>query len=838
MFDTLTRMGSSGAVAYDIDRSLKFEGGSSSYLTRTPGSDGNLREWTFSCWVKRTNIGVLQTFFSAGSNNPDTIIKFDADDRFEISRFYNVTGGYTNQVTSKAQFRDPSTWYHVVGAVDTTQGTASNRVKMYVNGEQITVFENDDYPDQNFDYEINDASYAHYIGRHPGGQYTSGYIAEFNFIDGQQLTASDFGKTDAATGQWIPIEYTGSYGSQGFYLNFSDNSGATSSTMGDDDSGNGNDWTPNNLATYDSVPDSPTNNFATILPIDTKMINMTLTEGGLKFDSGSNSNTGRGHSTIRPTSGKWYAEVWVGQHNRFSIGIDNKYYNHASNTGGANNPNGILVGPDSEAYYNGNTGNNYLGADIGSNDIVMIAMDCDNKLVWVGLDGTWGQSVSNTDIANGTATDSLGDFMSVTASTLFQGDMGIFIEDNSQSNKLWCWVNFGQDQGFGPSLSDASVALGNESDSSGYGKFKYPVPAGFNALCTKNLAAPTIKKPTDHFNNILYTGNDGTDRVISGVGFSPDLVWLKNRDGNGRPCIFDTQRLDSGEATLVIRSDLTNGDDDKTDRFGGMESDGFTVTGSDNDTNEDGDAYVAWNWGGCGSASSDTNGTITSSVMVNATAGFSIVTYTGDGAAGNSTVGHGLGVAPEMVIIKRRDDNGDWIVGHDGLADNAFTNNKFLKLHTTDDTFDNSLVWGAQPTSTVVQITTGSTATNLNGSGATYVMYCFSSVAGFSKVGSYKGNGNSNGNFIHTGFKPAWIMIKSVEDGEAWEIFDNARNPYNVVTERLRANIQNAEVNSTFMDFVSNGVKLRNTSGGYNSSDDLFVYLCFAESPFQYTSGH
>ena len=292
MFDTLTRMGSSGAVAYDIDRSLKFELGSSSYLTRTPGSDGNLREWTFSCWVKRTNLGVLQTFFSAGDNNPDTIIKFNSSDQFEISRYLDTAGGYVNQVTSKAQFRDPSIWYHVVGAIDTTEATASNRVKMYVNGEQITVFENDDYPALNFDYEMNDASYAHYIGRHPGGQYTSGYIAEFHFIDGQRLTASDFGKTDAATGQWIPIEYTGSYGSQGFYLNFSDNSGATSSTMGDDDSGNGNDWTPNNLATYDSVPDSPTNNFATILPIDTKMSSMVLTEGGLKFDSDSNGNTG------------------------------------------------------------------------------------------------------------------------------------------------------------------------------------------------------------------------------------------------------------------------------------------------------------------------------------------------------------------------------------------------------------------------------------------------------------------------------------------------------------------------------------------------------------------
>ncbi len=804
-----TRLGASAAgEAYEISRSLKFDSGDSSYLTRTPGSDGNRKTWTFSCWMKRTTVGVLQTFFGAGSNNPDTIIKFNSSDQFEISRYYNIEGGYVNQVTSKAQYRDPSAWYHVVGAIDTTEATASNRVKMYINGEQITVFENDDWPALNFEYEINDASYAQYIGRHPGGQYTSGYIAEFHFIDGQRLTASDFGKTNAATGQWIPIEYTGSYGSQGFYLNFSDNSGATSSTMGDDDSGNGNDWTPNNLATYDSVPDSPTNNFATINPIDTQMLDIFLTQGALKFDSGSNSNTGRGYATIRPSSGKWYAEVWVGQHHRFSIGIQNKYYNSASNTGGANNPNGILVGWDSEAYYNGNTGNNYLGADITSDDIVMIAMDCDNKLVWVGLDGTWGQSVSNTDIANGTSAGSLGTFMSATAATLFQGDMGIFIEDNSGSQKTWNWVNFGQDQGFGPSLSDASVALGNQSDASGYGKFKYPVPAGFNALCTKNLADPTVTDGTKYFNTVTYTGDGQMGRTVGGMAFQPNLVWIKDRDATESHVAFDSIR----GGTKRLRVNTSDAEDTMTNTLTAFNSDGFTTNTHDN-TNKSGDKYVSWSW------------------KESATAGFDMVSYSGDGQATHN-ISHNLGVKPDLFIVKSRTNAQDWYVMHPDSGAN-----KYLTLSGNGAQGTSTVLWGnTLPTSSVFTVgETSGWATNEDGED--YIAYLFSSVDGYSKIGTLAGNGNASGPFVYTGFKPAFILYKSYATGESWRVIDNKRLGYNTTAYALFPNVTNVEYTSEPIDLLSNGFKWRNNNGGSNDTNEALIYAAFGERAFKYNNG-
>jgi len=270
-------MGAAGAgEAYEIERSLRFSSEDSTYLTRTPGGDGNLRVWTFSCWMKRSTVDTLQTFFSAGSNNPDTIIKINSSDQFEISNWSG--SGYVNQVTSTQRLRDVGSWYHLVGAVDTTQGTASNRVKLYVNGTQVTDFANSSYPAEDFDYLINDASYAHYIGRHPGGQYSDGYITEFHFVDGTQLTPSSFGETNADTGQWIPKKYAGSHGTNGFYLNFSDNSGTTSSTLGDDDSANSNDWTPNNLSVAagtgcDSFIDTPTNNYSTLNPLQWNTLN-------------------------------------------------------------------------------------------------------------------------------------------------------------------------------------------------------------------------------------------------------------------------------------------------------------------------------------------------------------------------------------------------------------------------------------------------------------------------------------------------------------------------------------------------------------------------------------
>jgi hypothetical protein len=231
--------------------------------------------------------------------------------------------------------------------------------------------------------------------------------------------------------------------------------------------------------------------------------------------------------------------------------------------------------------------------------------------------------------------------------------------------------------------------------------------------------------------------------------------------------------------------------------------------------------------------SSNFDGSIQTTVKVNASAGFSITTYTGDNASGNSTLGHGLGVAPEVVLIKRRDSSSPWIIGHDGITANAFANSKYLYLNTAEAVRTTSIVWGAQPTSTVVQVTTGSSATNLNASGGTYVMYNFSSVAGYSKFGSYTGNGVANGTFVFTGFRVAWLMTKRSNSARNWIIYDNKRGPFNEVDNFLEADTSNAEDPKDMIDFTANGFKLRDSDTDVNSSGDTYIYLAFAESPFK-----
>jgi len=828
MFDTI-RMGAAGAgEAYEIERSLRFNSVDSAYLTRTPGSDGNLRVWTFSCWVKRANVTLdtIQTFFSAGSNNPDTIIKINVAGQFEISTWSG--SGYVNQVTSTQSLRDPASWYHLVGAVDTTQGTASNRVKMYVNGTQITDFANSSYPSQNYDYLINDASYAHYIGRHPGGQYFDGYITEFHFVDGTQLTPSSFGKTNAATGQWIPKEYEGSHGTNGFYLNFSDNSNTTSSTLGDDDSANSNDWTPNNLSVAagegcDSMVDTPTNNYPTLNPLHWNTLNDAggldngpqYSEGNLKMVANSSATspyTRSSGSTMVVNSGAWYFEVYIEtQNNGWSFGAahsDEYLDNGGWDSHHTWNP------YDQYRYYPG--GGTTYGDQAGVGNTVACAVDIDNNTIeW------FKNNVSQGEITG----------------------IGISGKPVVLGLKLG-WKNI-----------EVHVNFGQRP-------FAYTPPTGFLPLCNENLPEPPIKLPTKHFGILPYSSgsSNGTFTFTdsSAVDFFPDLTWIRCRSDGEYHWVMDVVR---GNVDLASAADSKWLNPNFTiaegcgDIGGGCGIDGTTVSAIQNGIKiietsvsaaENGGEiyfenrdYVTWNWEGGGSTVTNDTGSIDSQVNANPTAGFSIATYSGDGAAGSSTVGHGLGVAPEMVIIKRRDTTGDWIIGHKGLASSAFANNKFLKF-TGDDIFDNSLVWGSEPTSTVTQITTGSTAGNLNVSGGTYVMYSFASVAGYSKLGSYTGNGLALGPFIYTGFRPAWLMLKRFDSDGEWNILDVTRNVgEQPLAREIRANLNNAESNyesTRYVDFLSNGFKLRTTDTDHNGDGATYVYMAFAETPFKYAN--
>jgi len=326
------------------------------------------------------------------------------------------------------------------------------------------------------------------------------------------------------------------------------------------------------------------------------------------------------------------------------------------------------------------------------------------------------------------------------------------------------------------------------------------------------MAYTTIKKPSDYFNTKLYTGN-GSTQSITGVGFQPDFTWIKNRSSGYSHCLYDVART----ATKRLKSNSSGAEDTDTNGLTAFDLDGFSV-GSSASQNASGENIVAWNWLGANGTASNTDGSITSTVSANTTSGFSIVTYSGDGTGG-ATVGHGLGVAPAFVIIKSLSAH-PWYVWPTGATR--------LVLDDTAADYGNAPVTKGTTTITLP----AGVDNGWNASGLNYVMYCFAEVKGFSKFGSYTGNGNADGPFIYTGFKPAMVILKNTSITGNWQIMDNRRNTYNAVDTLLKPNDTIADQTpSDAKDFLSNGFKLRNSAGEDNGSGNTFIYMAFAEEP-------
>ena len=340
------------------------------------------------------------------------------------------------------------------------------------------------------------------------------------------------------------------------------------------------------------------------------------------------------------------------------------------------------------------------------------------------------------------------------------------------------------------------------------------------------MAYTDIDKPSDYFNTKLYTGSDGTS-AISGVGFQPDWTWIKCRSHGGSASFEHvlTDAVRGVNKTLVSNDTDAETTNNATGYLSVFGSDGFTVTGGDA-VNGIGRTYASWNWlADNTSGSSNTSGSITSTVSTNTTSGFSIVSYTGNGSSG-STVGHGLGVAPAMIFVKNRSSANDWNGFHKSLTG---TNGIFLNL--TAATSPSSTFWNnTNPTSSVFTIGNHVTVnTNTNN----YIAYCFAEKKGFSKFGSYTGNGSADGTFVYTGFKPAFVIIKVSSTTNDWSMYDNQRDPINQVDNYLQPNTNGAEVSDTGKgtDFLSNGFKLRTTHGTHNTSGASYIYMAFAENP-------
>jgi hypothetical protein len=788
---------------YQIDNSLRFNEADQPRLSRTPGSTSGDQTFTLSFWVKRNAVDDsrdIVLFEARPAAGTYFILSFRRNNVGDKDRFY-VEANTTTNLIFAPRFRDDSAWYHMVVAIDTTQGTSTNRVKFYVNGSQITdLGGSTTYPALNESFQWNKNVIQSIASSFDPSNLGSDYqLAEVHNISGQQLEPTDFGEFDSDSGIWKPIKYTGSYGTNGFYLDF-ENSGS----LGADQSGNGNNFTPTNLASTDQMIDTPTNNFATLNALDKD--GHTNAEGNLEVSG--NVVYGMQRGTTGVSSGKWYFEARLNQfQNDTAIALANEIENvYTRFTGETTNSVGYLA--DGRFFYNGSS-TSY--SSLAQGDIFQMAFDADTGKIWIGKNNTW-QNSGNP--ASGTG-------QVQTVSWNFFLPAGRTVNNPNGNGKLL--FNFGQDSTFA-----GNETRQNNSDGNGFGDFYYTPPSGFLALCTQNLATEltlNVDKSTDYFNTLLWTGNGSTTQTITGVGFNPDFVWIKNRTNSRDHNAYDTNRGDSRKLKPNINESESNVGGDFT-----FEPDGYFL-GNRTETNENGSQIVGWNWkANDGSTSTNTNGSITSTVQVNQTAGFSIVTYTGTG--GNATVGHGLGVAPSMIITKKRSSGSQWAVYTKALGPTGS-----LFLDTSGNFYVNSIYWNnTNPTSTVWTMNGQDEG---NASGQTYVAYCFAEIEGYSKFGTYIGNGNSDGPFTYTGFKPAFLLVKKTNGNTAeWMGFDNKRNTYNVISRQLRTSLSAPEdTGGQFYDFLSNGFKNRNTALDKNSNGNKFFFMAFAENPFVTSTG-
>ena len=836
-------------------QSLRFDDGSSAYLTRTPSSASNRRTFTFSAWIKR---GVLDADNVGGSNDTPIFSASASGGPFDVLRtlsqltaganilqlYANPSGSLDYSEETNASIRDTSAWYHIVMAVDSTQGTAGNRVKFYINGTlQTAVGQHYAQVPQNHDFHFNN-TVAQEIGRNAGNtsRYFDGYMAEVNFVDGTQYDASYFGETK--NGVWIAIAPNVTYGTEGFRLQFKNTSVGTgsSSTIGADTSGNDNHWTSSGIVASDcNMPDSPENNFCTISPITFPLAAKgTIAEGALKL-SGTDHQVQTSTFAI-PASGKWYWEV----NNITSDGS-----NHLAQYMGVMSSAIFHAEQDVSTYDGGNYIGTYIRALAGvswiagndnyySNFNTTTISNGANHAGWGNQANSEGILSLALDVDAGTLKYYWNNSLIRTDSTL-TANIEYFAHTNltNSGGNFWSFAtfNFGQDSSF----AGAKTAQGN-TDANGNGDFYYAVPTGHLALCSANLPEPTIgpnslTQADDHFNTVLYSGEDvdGSTKAVT-VGFKPDFIWGKTRNRTQDHMLansnvgFDVYLRTNGTAAEATLDSLVN--DDVTDTgflFDDDEDGYFNFAPDSGDPNQ----MVVWNWhANGGTTSSNTDGSVTTTVQANTTSGFSIVLYTGTGA--NATFGHGLGAVPKMIITKTRSHSGNWMVYHG--ANTSAPETDFLKLDTNVATEDLNTVFNdTAPTSSV--FTLGSNG-DVNTSGRTQVAYVFAEIEGYSKFGSYTGNGNADGTFVYTGFRPAWVMLKNTARGADWRINDSTRQDVNDEGGHLLlANSNSSEITNEYdIDFLSNGFKLRSGDVYENGSGEAFIYMAFAEAPFKYAN--
>ena len=734
-----------------IANSVIFNSPDDPKLGKTFSGAGTEETWTFSCWIKLgidTSNGRRMIFSagSAGSNFGGAELSSTGDNSLE---FYNyVSGSYAWRLQTNRKLEDRSKWYHLLFVSDTTNSTESDRARIYIDGDRITSFATESYPSLNYANNFWMGTTEHEIGTSIfTTQNFDGYMAEVNNIDGSVVLPSTFGLVDTSSGRWIPKTLSGiTYGTNGFRLKFQD-----SSSLGDDTSGNTNDFTATNLASTDQTTDSPTQNHSTL-----QGTGGTLSEGNLKLVTG-NSDYSHHNATLKPKSGKYYAEFTCNSMGRSEVGIASttKLPYSANNVRLPATDDGSLAGIMWYGFngnYSFDSGFSTIvsGTSYTTNDIIGIALDLDNLNVKFYKNNTLDKTFN---IPNSNYTFAMGD-----GATGFGGG--------------WT-ANFGQKS------------------------FTYNPETGFVALQQDNLPE--------------------TAKGISG------LVWTKNRDATDNHQLYDSSR----GKQLVLASNATSAESTVTDGLQRFLAGGQQIEDSDA-INTSGESFVTWNWvANGGTTATNNDGSQTSTTQANTTSGFSIVTYAGT-SSGTATIGHSLAQTPQWIVIKNLTDSRSWFVYHKDLSGA----NYYLSLNSnsgqsTSDVFNNTA-----PTSSVFSIQDAGSL-NTNGSGKNYLALCWHGVEGFSKFGSYRGSGSSDGTFIHLNFTASFIMIKEIGNSNDWVIWDSARFPLNPTNNSLFANLTQGDNGSSIdLDVLSNGFKCRTTNSQINRSGGSYIYMAFAKVPF------
>jgi hypothetical protein len=762
----------SAVQKYSIGHSLRFRSGASPSLNRTFGTSTLLTKQTFSWWAKRGDLATMQNILANVQSNQTyfTIgFGFASTNVVQLEVIQAVANIVSFNKRTSAVLRDPLAHYHFHVTIDTTQATAADRIKITINGVLQTAFATNVDPALNATSGWGVSGQSHRISSGLptfNSYFFDGYLSEVNFIDGQAVVATEFGEF-GVDGVWVPKAYVGTYGAQGFYLPF--NNGSNLANLTADASGNGNNWTANNIsltagATYDWVQDTPTNNCATLNPLDILLSNFNsyFADANLRFGS---SNRNDGYAGVRASvaveSGKWYWEGVVTGNSGVTIanafGVD--VPNTPNSTIGAVGSGGTAT---SWAYVQtgqkrtGGVGAAY-GAAFAVGDVIGIALDADTPSI--------------TFYKNG-----------VSQGVAFSGIVGPFA----------------------PSLAvytDAGALTGEVVINLGQRPFAYTPPTGFKALCTANLPAATVTNPAGHFDIALDTGANikaATEALFPGNY----LEWIKDRANSNNHQLID-----------IVRGALTLHSNDTT-----AESAYVAPAGNS----------VGWAWKANGAPVANNAGTIPSQVSANITAGFSVVTYTGTGA--NATVGHGLGVVPKMVIVKARNAGTGWPVYH--ANQNAAPASGYLSLNLADAFIAGAAVWNSTPpTASVFSLGTSGGA---NAVGGQFVAYCFAEIPGYSKFGSYVGNGSTDGPFVWCGFRPKYVLMKGATSVTQWYVLDSARETYNVMGAPLMPNLALAESYSASenTDITANGFKIRTLHTDHNASTQTYIFAAFAEYPF------